>query len=111
MPLIPDRLWVQMTAEEQKEITEYIDGFRHSPRIVCPHCGGGVAIKLKLKVTAGATRIDTDTGERDKGAQSTPPRYATGPAIEVLGAKDRAFVAAARESGLLQAFYAAVKTE
>lgn len=105
MPLIPERVWAQMTDDEQRIVNDYVDGFRHEPRIVCPHCGGGVAVKIK--VTAGATRIDAETGERERGAS---PKELPG-TNTVIGARDRAFLVAARESGLLGAFFAAVKTE
>lgn len=110
MPLIPDRFWEQMTEDERELATAYIDGFRHEPKIVCPHCGGGVAVRLKI--VAGATLIDRESGKRVRGGpQNTPPRGKEPTPSAMLGARDRAFLEAARQSGLLAAFYAAVRTE
>jgi hypothetical protein len=102
MPLVPERLWVLMTPDEQATVNDVVEGWRYEPRFPCPHCGGGMAIKLK--VTAGAFRIDAETGQLDKPA---PPPQPAPPS-----AQDRAdanFLDKVGRDGTLEAFADAVR--
>lgn len=52
MVLIPERLWIQMTPEEQELVSETMKGNRKSgKRIVCPHCRELIQVTFAVDIT------------------------------------------------------------
>ena len=106
--LVPERFWEQMTAAEREVVDAYVEGFRYEPRFTCPECGCWLAVKLKI--AAGAVKIDADGQRVLAGPQTTQPAGPSTPP-KSLGAAERVVIEAARTSGVLSAFIAAVNAE
>ena len=58
MSLIPDRVWAQMTPDEQEKVQAAVYGWRHEPRVTCPSCGTHLAVRAQVKL--GSVRLETE---------------------------------------------------
>lgn len=100
MALIPDRLWEQMTPDEQGLVRETIKGNRlRSKRISCPHCHNEMNVCLAVEITA--TDIPTPV------APATLPPLGTGR----LPKQYAEMLDAAKASGLLTHFLEALREQ
>ncbi len=50
MPLIPERLWAQMSDEEKTLVEDVALGFRQEPRITCPNCQHEIGVRVKVEL-------------------------------------------------------------
>lgn len=101
MAAIPERVWALLTEEETERLQEIVAGWRHEPNIVCPVCNARLGVRLKI--SAGAVNLDVAAGE--------PRGDAPVVVAERRNATDAKLLEAARHSGLMTAFEAAVKVE
>ena len=103
--LIPERLWQQMTPDEQAKVEEAVEGIRTALSGTCPGCGMRLVSKVKLT----GHFIAEDKEER---TPPTPPmthgdRYIAGRDANQRAIDDK-FLAEAKDSGMLAAFAEAV---
>jgi len=94
--LIPDRRWTSLTAEEQAAHRAAVQDLRTRRRLItCPHCHAPVRLDVELVACAPL--------EAAPVVEKLPPA--------VGSASDRAFLAEAQATGLLEAFGRAVEVE
>lgn len=95
-PLVPERLWAQMTEGEQQLVRETVRGQRRSSRmVICPHCEKELRVWVELR--AALPDADEPAPGFETSMRFTPA--------------EQKFLEAASAVGLLKAFEAAVHEE